>query len=65
MIGGVSFGETPATALGIPFVLGVGEGISRARYYPDFRARATGCWSPTATARKWATWRSNRKRPPR
>ena len=37
MIGGVSFGETLATALGVPFVLGVGEGISRARYYPDFR----------------------------
>jgi NADH oxidase (H2O2-forming) len=37
MIGGVSFGETLASALGVPFVLGVGEGISRARYYPDFR----------------------------
>lgn len=37
MIGGVSFGETLATALGVPFVLGVGEGISRARYYPDFK----------------------------
>ncbi|MDQ6920821.1 MAG: FAD-dependent oxidoreductase [Candidatus Dormibacteraeota bacterium] len=34
MIGGVSFGETLATALGIPFVMGVGEGISRARYFP-------------------------------
>ena len=34
MIGGVSFGETTATALGIPFHLGVAEGISRARYYP-------------------------------
>jgi len=37
MIGGVSFGETLATALGIPFVLGVAEGISRARYYPDLK----------------------------
>jgi NADH oxidase (H2O2-forming) len=37
MIGGVSFGETLAGALGIPFVLGVAEGISRARYYPDFK----------------------------
>jgi len=37
MIGGVSFGETLAQALGVPFVLGVAEGISRARYYPDFR----------------------------
>ena len=34
VIGGASFGETTATALGIPYVLGVGEGISRARYYP-------------------------------
>jgi NADH oxidase (H2O2-forming) len=37
MIGGVSFSETIATALGVPFVLGVAEGISRARYYPDVR----------------------------
>jgi NADH oxidase (H2O2-forming) len=37
MIGGVSFGETTANALGIPYVLGVAEGISRARYYPDMK----------------------------
>lgn len=37
MIGGVSFGETLAGALGIPYVKGVAEGISRARYYPDFK----------------------------
>jgi len=37
MIGGVSFGETTATALGIPFVMGIAEGISRARYYPDVK----------------------------
>ncbi len=37
MIGGVSFGEALAGALGIPFVLGIAEGISRARYYPDFK----------------------------
>jgi NADH oxidase (H2O2-forming) len=37
MIGGVSFGETLATALGIPFVMGVATGISRARYYPDMK----------------------------
>jgi len=37
MIGGVSFGETTATALGIPFVMGVADGISRARYYPDVK----------------------------
>ena len=34
VIGGASFGETTATALGIPYVLGTREGISRARYYP-------------------------------
>jgi len=34
VIGGASFGETTATALGIPYVLGTAEGISRARYYP-------------------------------
>lgn len=37
MIGGVSFGETLAKALGVPFVMGVAEGISRARYYPDLK----------------------------
>jgi NADH oxidase (H2O2-forming) len=37
MIGGVSFGETLATALGIPYVLGKAQGISRARYYPDLK----------------------------
>ena len=37
MIGGVSFSETLATALGMPFVVGKGQGISRARYYPDVK----------------------------
>ena len=37
MIGGVSFSETLATALGVPFVMGVAQGISRARYYPDMK----------------------------
>lgn len=37
MIGGVSFGETAAQALGMPYVLGVANGISRARYYPDVK----------------------------
>jgi NADH oxidase (H2O2-forming) len=37
MIGGASFGETLATALGIPFVMGSAEGISRARYYPGVK----------------------------
>lgn len=36
MIGGVSFGETLATALGVPFLLGRADGISRARYFPGF-----------------------------
>jgi len=34
VIGGASFGETTATALGIPYVVASAEGISRARYYP-------------------------------
>jgi NADH oxidase (H2O2-forming) len=37
MIGGVSFGETLASALGIPHVVGKAQGISRARYYPDVK----------------------------
>lgn len=37
VIGGVSFGETLATALGIPFVMGKAQGISKARYYPGFK----------------------------
>ena len=37
MIGGVSFGETLANALGIPHVVGVANGISRARYYPGVK----------------------------
>ena len=37
MIGGVSFSETLATALGIPHVVGVAEGISRARYHPGVK----------------------------
>lgn len=37
MIGGVSFGETLATSLGIPYILGVANGISRARYYPGVK----------------------------
>ena len=37
VIGGASFGETLATALGIPFVMGSAEGISKARYYPTFK----------------------------
>jgi NADH oxidase (H2O2-forming) len=37
IIGGASFGETTAKALGIPYVLGSAQGISRARYYPGVK----------------------------
>jgi NADH oxidase (H2O2-forming) len=37
IIGGASFGETTATALGIPYVVGTALGISRARYYPGVK----------------------------
>ena len=37
MIGGISFGETLATAVGMDYVLGVNKGITRARYYPGVR----------------------------
>ena len=37
MIGGVSLGETLAATLGIPHVVGVADGISRARYYPGVK----------------------------
>lgn len=37
MIGGVSFGETLASALGMKFHVGTANGITRARYYPGVR----------------------------
>jgi NADH oxidase (H2O2-forming) len=37
IIGGASLGETTAAALGIPYVVGSAEGISRARYYPGVK----------------------------
>lgn len=37
IIGGASFGETTASALGIPYVVGSAQGISRARYYPGVK----------------------------
>jgi NADH oxidase (H2O2-forming) len=37
VVGGASTGETLATALGVPFVMGVATGISRARYYEGFK----------------------------
>jgi NADH oxidase (H2O2-forming) len=36
-IGGFSVGETLATAMGIPYVVAKGVGVSRARYYPGAR----------------------------
>jgi NADH oxidase (H2O2-forming) len=33
-IGGFSIGETLATAMGVPYVMAKGVGVSRARYYP-------------------------------
>src|SRR6476469_9313517 len=35
--GVVSFGETLAVSLGIPHIMGVANGISRARYYPGVK----------------------------
>jgi NADH oxidase (H2O2-forming) len=37
IIGGASFGETTANALGIPHVVASAQGISRARYYPGVK----------------------------
>ncbi len=37
MIGGVALGEVTANALGMPHVVGVADGISRARYYPGVK----------------------------
>jgi NADH oxidase (H2O2-forming) len=37
MLGGVSFSETLATALGLDYVAGIATGISRARYYPGVK----------------------------
>ena len=37
MLGGVSFGETTASALGLDFVTATANGITRARYYPGVK----------------------------
>lgn len=37
MVGGVALGEVAAVALGIPHVVGMADGISRARYYPGVK----------------------------
>ena len=68
MIGGVSFSETLATALGIPYVVGVAEGISRARYYPGRRRRSGSSCSPSrarcgSSARRWSAARASRSAP--
>jgi NADH oxidase (H2O2-forming) len=34
VIGGFSIGETLATAMGVPYIVAKGVGVSRARYYP-------------------------------
>lgn len=38
MLGGVSFGEVTASALGLDFVTGSATGITRARYYPGSKS---------------------------
>jgi len=38
-IGGFSIGETLAEAMGIPYVLAQGVGVSRARYFPGAAGR--------------------------
>jgi NADH oxidase (H2O2-forming) len=67
MIGGVSFSETLAAALGLPHVVGVAEGISRARYYPGVEklrvkllAEPARCGS---SARRWSGARVSRSAP--
>ena len=37
MLGGVSFGEVTASALGLEYVTGTANGITRARYYPGVK----------------------------
>ena len=37
MVGGVALGEVTAGALGVPHVVGMADGISRARYYPGVK----------------------------
>lgn len=37
MIGGISYGETTASAVGLDYVVGKTTGITRARYYPGVR----------------------------
>lgn len=51
MVGGVSFGETLATALGLPFVCGVANGITRARYYPGVKPITVKLLADPATRR--------------
>jgi NADH oxidase (H2O2-forming) len=51
MIGGISFGETSAAAIGIKFVSGVANGITRARYYPGVRPITVKLLADPATHR--------------
>ena len=42
-IGGFSIGETLATAMGVPYVVAKGVGVSRARDDPGPPARMSSC----------------------
>jgi NADH oxidase (H2O2-forming) len=51
MIGGISFGETSAAAIGIKFVSGVANGITRARYFPGVKPITVKLLADPATHR--------------
>ena len=68
MIGGVSFGETLATALGIQHVVGKAQGITRARLLPGRQAHhRESCWrTPTrcgSSELRWWAARASRRGP--
>ena len=52
--------ETLATALGIPFVMGTAEGISRARYYPGSRRCASLLAEPGSLRSSEGSWSGRR-----
>ena len=67
IIGGASLGETTASALGIPYLVGTAQGISRARYYPGVKPvtvkllaepEAFGCSAP-----RWSAVKASRSAP--
>jgi NADH oxidase (H2O2-forming) len=51
MIGGISFGEISAAAIGIKFVSGVANGITRARYFPGVKPITVKLLADPATHR--------------